>query len=69
MGKTRQVAKIEANGKKFTIVFREGDKMPYVVYRHTWGLCKSGYGCTEHKRIESYFDDLSAALRDLAFEF
>lgn len=69
MAKTKQVAKIEANGKKFTIVFREDSKMPYVVYRHTWGMHKSGYGYVWHKSIESIYADLYTAISDLALQF
>ena len=69
MPKTKQVAKIEANGKKFSIVYREWNGMPYIVYQHTWALRKCGYGYTERKRIYSYGEDLFSALRDVALEF
>ena len=65
----KQVAKIEANGKKFTIVHRDGKGMPYVVYQHKRELRKCGYGMSDHKQVYAYCEDLYTALRDLALEF
>lgn len=63
MSKTRQVMKICENGKKFSIVYHEDDKMnPFWVYRHTWGLRQCGYGCAEHKRIEIKYADIQSCL-------
>ena len=56
--KTKQIAKIEAKGKKFSIVYHEGDTNPYWIYRHTWSVAQSGYGITEKKRIEIKYADL-----------
>lgn len=61
MAKTKQVAKIEANGKKFTVVFRDVSKgYQFVVYEHT----SSG-----SKHVWSYANHLFSILRALAFEF
>ncbi len=70
MAKTRQVMKIAENGKKFSIIYNDGDKMnPFWVYRHTWGLRKCGYGYAEHKRIEVKYADMRSCMFWLAQQF
>lgn len=69
MAKAKQIAKIEANGKKFTIVQRDGNGKPFVLYRHTWGTREDGCGVSERKRIEAYYSDLYSCIRDMALEF
>lgn len=64
--KTRQIMKITENGKRFSVVFHEGDVNPCWIYRHTWGVAKSGYGCTEHKRLEEKYADIKSCLYFLA---
>lgn len=66
MAKTRQVLKVADGGRKFSIVYREGDQNPYIIYRHTWGVRKCGYGYAEHKRIEVKYADLRSCLFYLA---
>lgn len=68
MAKTRQVMKLEANGKKFSVIYRESDKSnPFWVYRHTWGLRECGYGYAEHKRIEVKYANIESCLYYLAY--
>ena len=62
MAKTRQVLKMDACGRKFTVVFHEGDENPYWIYRHTWGLRECGCGCAERKRIEAKYADMRSCL-------
>lgn len=70
MAKTRQVMKIAENGKKFSIIYNDGDKMnPFWVYRHTWGLRECGYGYAEHKRIEAKYADMRSCMFWLAQQF
>lgn len=67
MAKTTQVLKLEANGKKFSVIRKESEKYnPFVIYRHTWGLRECGYGCSEHKRIEAKYADMRSVLFHLA---
>ena len=42
MPKTTQLMKVNANGKKYTIVFKNGDKDPYVVYCYKLGTDRYG---------------------------
>ena len=62
MAKTRQILKMAEGGKKFSVVYRDGERNPYVVYRHTWGLRKDRCGCSEHKRIEVRYADMRSCL-------
>lgn len=67
--KTFQLAKIDNKGKRFSIVYHSDDKYtPYWIYRHTWGIAKSGYGCREHKRIEIKYTDIKSCLLYIANE-
>lgn len=69
MAKTRQIMKATEGGKTFSIVYHEGVNNPYWIYRHTWGLRKSGCGCSEHKRIEVKYADFVSCLYYLTNEF
>jgi len=63
MAKTRQVLKIEENGKKYSVIYREGEKHnPYVVYWHSFGQRQNGYGLAEHKKIDAKFADMRSCL-------
>lgn len=62
MAKTRQVLKLEDGGRKFSVVYHEGDQNPYWIYRHKWALRECGYGMSERKRIEVKYADLRSCL-------
>jgi hypothetical protein len=62
MAKTRQVLKLEDGGRKFSVVYHDGDQNPYWIYRHTWALRECGYGCSERKRIEAKYADMRSCL-------
>lgn len=64
---TRQVLKVNEGGKKFSVVFHEGDKNPYWIYRHTWGV--SGAGYAERKRIEVKYADFASCMYYLTAQF
>ena len=68
MAKTRQVLKLEDGGRKFSIVYHDGDQNPYWIYRHSWGVRKCGYGYSEQKRIEVKYADLRSCLYYLSGE-
>ena len=65
--KTRQVLKLDANGRKFTILYHEGVNNPYWIYRHTWSPRQDGCGYSERKRIEVKYEDIQSCLFHLAF--
>lgn len=62
MAKTTQVLKMSACGRKFSVVYHEGDDNPYWIYRHTWALRECGYGMSERKRIEAKYADMRSCL-------
>lgn len=67
MSNTTQVLKLEANGRKFTVVLHhDGSEKPYWIYRHTWSLRSCGYGYSERKRIEVKYADMKSCLIYLA---
>ena len=69
MSKTNQVLKLEANGRKFTVVLHhDGSGNPFWVYRHTWSVRTCGYGCSERKRVEVKYADMRSCLYYLANE-
>ena len=63
---TRQVLKLTDRSGKFSVVYHEGDENPYWVYRHNWEPCRSGYGYTDHKRIEKKYFNLESCLYYIA---
>ena len=70
MAKTKQCLKLDAGGKKFSVVYHADDKYnPFWVYRHTWGLKRCGYGYAEHKSIEVKYADLKSCLYYLTREY
>ena len=69
MPKTKQIAKIEAEGRKYTVIYHEEADRPYWLYHHTWAQRKDGYGYSERKRLEHKYYDLYSLLRDLAITF
>ena len=69
MAKTRQILKMCEAGKKFSIVYHEGARNPYWIYRHTWAMRECGYGCSERKRIEVKYADMKSCLFYLASAF
>lgn len=62
MAKTRTVLKVTEGGKKFSVVYHDGDNNPYWVYRHTWALRECGYGMSERKRIEIKYADFKSCM-------
>lgn len=62
MAKTWQVLKLEDSGKKFSVVYHDGDKNPYWIYRHTWEPRKCGRGYGERKRIVEKYADMRSCL-------
>ena len=70
MAKTKQVLKMDVNGKKFSVVFREKDsRNPYCVYRHTYAWAARDDGAhvySERKRIEVKYADMRSCLFYLA---
>lgn len=63
MANTITVMKLNANGKKFSVVYHPNDSMnQYWVYRHSWGLRECGYGMSEKKRIEVKYADMRSCL-------
>lgn len=66
MAKTRQVLKLEDGGRKFSVVYHDGDQNPYWIYRHTWELRECGYGYGERKRIVDKYANLESCLYFLA---
>ena len=70
MAKTKQVMKLESNGRKFTIVKHEDDEInPFWVYSHSWSIRECGYGMSERKRIEVKYTDMKSCLYYLARYF
>lgn len=61
MAKTIQVLKLNANGRRFSAVYKVDTSM-YILYRHTRELNNYGY-YTERKRIEMKADNICAVLR------
>lgn len=69
MSKTSQVLKLEANGRKFTVVLHhDGSDNPFWVYRHTLCVRTCGYGYSERKRVEVKYADMRSRLYYLANE-
>ena len=67
MAKTTQVLKMCTNGRKFSVIHHEDDKVnPFWIYRHTWGLRECGYSMAEHKRLEVKYADMRSCLFFLA---
>jgi len=62
MAKTRQLLKMNVDGRKFSVVYHEGCNNPYWIYRHTWGLRECGYGYSERKRIEIKYADFKSCM-------
>lgn len=63
MAKATQLLKMCANGRKFSVVYREDQKYnPYYVYRHTWSLRECGYGYGERKRVEVRYADMKSCM-------
>lgn len=68
MPKTTQLMKVNANGKKYTIVFRNGDKEPYVVYCYKLVTDRYGY-LTEKKSIVAKSACFKGAINYVASEY
>ena len=66
MAKTIQLLKMNADGRKFSVVFHEYTENPYWIYKHTWELRGCGYGYSERKRIVAKYADMRSCLYYLA---
>lgn len=62
MAKTRQILKLDVNGRKFTVIYHDGDNNPYWIYHHTWALRECGYGMSERKRIVDKYADFKSCM-------
>lgn len=69
MAKAKQIMKVTEGGKTFSVVRHDGCNNPYWIYRHTWGVKKSGYGYAEHRRLEVKYADFVSCLYFLTHEF
>lgn len=65
---TRQILKLNDNGKKYTVVYREGQGKPYCVYKHSMKIGKYGYP-TESKNMVMKSADMRGCLLHIATEF
>lgn len=61
MAKTRQILKLNENGRWITVTKTEDEFNPYRVYSHTWEMGKYGY-CTEHKRLVAKYADMYSVM-------
>ena len=70
MQKTVTCLKLDANGKKFSVVFhREDEKHPFWLYRHTWSKSPNGDWYVERKRIDIKLKDMKSCLYYLSREY
>ena len=62
MPRSKQVLKMDVNGRKYSVVYRELCDTPYWVYRHSWALRECGYGMSERKRLEGRYADFKSCM-------
>lgn len=65
---TRQILKVNEDGRWFSIVKTDDEVNPYRVYRHSWGMGKYQY-CTEHKKLVEKYADMRSCMIFLASQF
>ena len=67
MAKTRQVLKVDACGRMFSVVYHSGKVNPYRIYRHTY--VPSEWGYLKRKSCEVKYADMRSCMYWLAQQF
>lgn len=66
--KTKQVLKIDACGKRFSVVYHDGDIKPFWLYRITY-VWSEHDGYRQRKTIEVKYADMKSCMIYLAQQF